>query len=515
MSSNTDYRRKIKTQRELLEIIGPRPREGSVIMCHGTFDLVHPGHVRHLLYAKSKADVLVASLTSDEHISKADYRPYVPEQLRAMNLAALEVVDWVVIDRNPTPIESLLVLQPDFFAKGYEYIDGKPGPKTQEEIDTLNIYGGEMIFTPGDVVFSSSEFIEHVKPDIVNDKLQTLMESEEVTPESLVSTLKGLKGVKVQVLGDTIVDTYIYCNVIGSGTSKTPTLSVKYDREVNYIGGAAIVAQHLRAAGADVRFTTVLGDDPLKDYVLNELEKSGVQCDAAIDTTRVTTQKNVIIAQDYRLLKLDKVDNQPISDRTLEQFKLSLASSDAEAVVFSDFRHGIFNRGTISQFTNVLPTGVLRVADTQMASRWGNIVDFQGFDLITPNEREARFALGDQDSVIRPLAQELFKQTQCKTLILKLGDRGILTYREPTRENPRGFFVIDSLAYEVVDPVGAGDALLAYSTLSLAVSGSPVQASILGSLAAAVACERDGNIPVSPIEVGDKLKDLSAKVINI
>ena len=113
MSSNTDYRRKIKTQQELLEIIGPRPRQGSVIMCHGTFDLVHPGHVRHLLYAKSKADVLVASLTSDEYISKADYRPYVPEQLRAMNLAALEVVDWVVIDRNPTPIESLLVLQPE------------------------------------------------------------------------------------------------------------------------------------------------------------------------------------------------------------------------------------------------------------------------------------------------------------------------------------------------------------------------------------------------------------------
>src|SRR5438105_13597942 len=116
-----DYRRKIKTAAELAGIIGPRPRAKSVIMCHGTFDLVHPGHIRHLMYAKSKADVLVASLTSDSHIDKANFRPFVPQDLRTMNLAALEVVDYVVVDENPTPIENIKYLQPDFFAKGYEY----------------------------------------------------------------------------------------------------------------------------------------------------------------------------------------------------------------------------------------------------------------------------------------------------------------------------------------------------------------------------------------------------------
>ncbi len=76
-----DYRRKIKTREELREAIGPRPRARKVIMCHGTFDLVHPGHIRHLMYAKSKADVLVASLTGDAFIQKAHYRPFVPQQL--------------------------------------------------------------------------------------------------------------------------------------------------------------------------------------------------------------------------------------------------------------------------------------------------------------------------------------------------------------------------------------------------------------------------------------------------
>ena len=62
-------------------------------MCHGVFDLVHPGHIRHLVYAKEKADILVASLTADAHITKAEYRPFVPQDLRALNLAALEMVD--------------------------------------------------------------------------------------------------------------------------------------------------------------------------------------------------------------------------------------------------------------------------------------------------------------------------------------------------------------------------------------------------------------------------------------
>jgi cytidyltransferase-like protein len=87
------FSHKIKTAEQIAEVIGKRPRKKKVIMCHGTFDVVHPGHVRHLLYAKTKADVLIASLTADVHIKKGNMRPYVPEDLRVINLAALEMVD--------------------------------------------------------------------------------------------------------------------------------------------------------------------------------------------------------------------------------------------------------------------------------------------------------------------------------------------------------------------------------------------------------------------------------------
>lgn len=508
---NDDYRRKIKTREELRDIIGPRPRPRTVIMCHGVFDLVHPGHVRHLIYAKSKADILVASLTCDAYISKANYRPFVPQQLRAMNLAALEVVDYVVIDEQPAPLENIQFLEPDFFAKGYEYVESGVHPRTREELDVLNRYGGEIIFTPGDLVYSSSAFIDLAPPRISTEKLVTLMDSQNVTFADLRAALESFSGIRVHVVGDTIVDSYVYCNPIGGGAIKTPTLSVKQDRQVDFAGGASVVARHLRTAGASVKLTTVLGDDPLKDFVLGEMAAHDVECRPAIDTTRVTTQKTAFIADGYRLLKVDKVDNHAISERIVAQITKSIRTGRVDAFVFSDFRHGLFNRATIPELTESLPEGPLRVADSQVASRWGNILDFQGFDLITPNEREARFSLGDQDSVIRPLALELYKRARCKTLMLKLGARGMLTYLAPSHD-VRSFFTIDSFADRVVDAIGTGDALLAYSTLALAASGSPVIASIVGTLAAAVACEHEGNTPVTSEKVIGKLNAVEKRV---
>lgn len=499
--------RKIKTVDELHGIIGPRPRDKKVIMCHGTFDVVHPGHLRHLMYAKTKADILVASLTADAHIAKAQFRPYVPQELRALNLAAFEIVDYVIIDSNPTPCENLRTLQPDCFAKGYEYVDGGLHPKTQEEVDVLNSYGGEIIFTPGDVVYSSSQIIDLAPPNIRTEKLMMLLDGEGYSFQDLYDTLPKLRGIHVHVVGDTIVDTLTICTMIG-GMTKTPTMSVRFEKKEEFVGGAGIVAKHLRAAGADVTFTTVLGDDAYRDFVLADLEACGVKINAIIDKTRPTTNKNALVASGYRLLKVDTLDNRSIPDKIVEQFRDSISGLKSDVVLFSDFRHGIFNRHTIDPLIEAIPSTALRIADSQVASRWGNITEFQGFDLITPNEREARFALGDQDSVVRPLATELHKQASCKTLILKLGDRGILTYRTRPEGDPRTFFVIDSFAGHVRDAVGAGDALLAYAALTLAATGSEVLASIIGCMAAGIECEYDGNKPVTPNNMIKKISDV-------
>jgi bifunctional ADP-heptose synthase (sugar kinase/adenylyltransferase) len=236
------------------------------------------------------------------------------------------------------------------------------------------------------------------------------------------------------------------------------------------------------------------------------LEQSGVKFDYLIDKTRPTTHKNAILADGYRLIRIDEVNNSSINSEQVAGITSKLKNSKANAIILSDFRHGMFNKSTIPQILNSVPNGTFKVADSQVASRWGNILDFPSFDLITPNEREARFSLGDQDSGIRSIASELFSKSKCKMLIMKLSEKGILTCLNEDASTLDDYFVMDSFVSNLIDPVGAGDALLAYSTLGMLSSNNPVIASILGNLAAACECEVEGNIPISRENVLNKIQ---------
>ena len=509
MTLNTSdrYLSKIKTKEELLKIIGKTPRTMSIIMCHGVFDVVHPGHIRHLTFAKSKADILIASLTCDAHITKGIYRPHVPEQIRAKTLAAFEMVDYVIIDINETPLNNISDINPDFFAKGFEYTDQKKNIATAEEQKVVESYGGKLIFTPGDIIYSSSKLIEMSPPKIEIEKLISLMELYNINFDDLRKVIKNIKNFSVHVVGDTIIDSYTRTSLIG-GQTKTPTFSVLKEDEDKYIGGAGVVALHLAAAGADVTFSTVLGKDELKDFTINGLENANIKIHAIIDENRPTTNKNVFIAGGYRLLKVDTLDNSSISDDIVSQLKANISSIKSNAIVFSDFRHGIFNKKTIDTLTSSIPSKQFKVADSQVASRWGNITDFKNFDLITPNEKEARFAQADQDSTVGQLSTDIKKATNCGMLILKLGERGVFINRS-LGDDELNYFSIGSFASHISDAVGAGDAMLAYSTLAMLETNSEVIAGILGSLAAACECEYDGNIPIGPEKIIAKIDQIS------
>lgn len=501
------YRHKVKTIDDLREIIGLFPRKSKVVMCHGVFDVVHPGHVHHLAYAKSKADILVVSITSDRYIDKGNYRPHVPEHLRALNLAAFEMVDFVIIDTESTPLKNLDALRPDYFAKGFEYVSGGLPPKTQEEMNLVTGYGGEMVFTPGDLVYSSSRLIEIAPPSIRTEKLLSLMYSVDLTFDRLREVVSSFGAYTVHIVGDLIVDSYTETSVIGS-KAKTPTLSVRYLGQTDYIGGAGIVSSHIKAAGADVILSTVVGEDRHGVWATNYLKNTGVRLNMLVDSSRPTTTKNVIIADGYRLLKIDTLENRVVPQSILDRLSHLISSVPSDAVAFCDFRHGIFNRDTVPILAQAIPAQVFRAADSQVASRWGNITEFVGFDLITPNENEARFALGDQDSILGSLCTQLVKRSKCKMLMMKMGKMGVLTCRPCGGIKGNHYFSVDSFADRVVDAVGAGDALLAYAILSMLATNNEVIATILGSIAAACECETDGNNPITPHVVLAKIDEV-------
>lgn len=503
---------KIKLVEELKKILEQKKNKSKKIcMCHGVFDIVHPGHIRHLVYTKKRADILVASLTADVHITKGNIRPYIPQDLRAYNLAMLECVDYVIIDKNPDPVKNLSILKPDYYAKGYEYKNYQ-NEKTQIEKKILDKFGGKFIFTPSDVVYSSSKIINEEKPNLAIEKLFSFMKKEKISFEGLVDIVKNKKiKKKILVVGDIIIDSYLETDLIG-GQTKTPTLSLKEKNTVSVLGGAGIVCKHLSKAGSEVEFLSVLGTGKLKSFVKKELRKENIRFTYINDPNRPITEKKNVVCKGYNIVKIDTVDNSPINDEIINFIKKHIKSSHYNCIIFSDFRHGIFNSSSIPIFTDAIKKNKFKVADSQVASRWGNILDFKNFDLITPNEKEARFSLSDQDSVIRPLALKLYRKSKAKYLILKLGDKGLVTYRNKNPNNFRGFFFIDSLVENLIDAVGAGDSLLAYSVISFLKSKNIVASSIIGAIAASIECEKSTNQPVLSDEVIKRIYKIENKL---
>jgi bifunctional ADP-heptose synthase (sugar kinase/adenylyltransferase) len=225
------------------------------------------------------------------------------------------------------------------------------------------------------------------------------------------------------------------------------------------------------------------------------------------DESRPTTLKQEFESQGYRLLKVDRLDNRPIEEKLSTRIESEIANQYYDIIVFSDFRHGMFIKSRIASWARNVRTSAMKVADSQVASRWGNITEFQEFDLVTPNEKEARFALGDQESTVANLALAIRRASNSKVAFLKLGDKGMLAVDRTSNEQ-LGVFPVPAMTKDVVDAVGSGDALLAYGLLSLYKSKDYRIAGIVGSAAGALACENLGNVPIGREKVSAKLKEI-------
>lgn len=152
---------KILGMEPLAERIAALRAEGKVVVhCHGCFDLMHPGHVKHLQAARGMGDALVVTVTPDRFLDKGEGRPVFPEGLRAETLAALECVDFVAVNEWPTAEETLRRLRPRIYVKGEEFKGREDATgKLQRELAVLDEIGAEMRFTGGEVVFSSTALI--------------------------------------------------------------------------------------------------------------------------------------------------------------------------------------------------------------------------------------------------------------------------------------------------------------------------------------------------------------------
>lgn len=493
-----------------------RARGRRVVQCHGCFDIVHPGHIRHLRQAKSFGDILLVTITGDVEMKKGTGRPLIPEELRAENLAALDFVDWVHIEQRPTAAELLAEVKPDVYVKGREY-EFNSDPRFRAERDAVERTGGRVVFSSGDVVFSSTALIAAMERSVdpYHARIEQLTRAEELQGGALFGVVSRMRGRRVVVIGEMIRDTYVMCDrpeVAG----ESPVMTLRPLERRHYDGGAAIIARHAAALGAKPVLVTALPDDEDARQAVRRLRAEGIEV-RSITVGGAIPEKQRFLVGAQKVMKLDVLEPMLLDTAQQDEF-LELAQrivkgdgQGSSACIISDFGLGLFTPALMGRLCAAVRPHA-QVLSGDVSGKRSSLRSMIGMDLLCPSESELRESYRNFGEGLPLVTWNLLEETRAKAAIITMGADGLIAFDrldgrgddgeqgETWRTRLRGEHV-PAMCPVALDPLGCGDAMLTTATLALAAGGSMLAAGFLGACAAGLEVQRLGNIPVSAPEL--------------
>ncbi len=464
----------------------------TIAFVSGNFNVVHPGHLRLLKFAAEQADILVVGINpnSTRGVTLA-------QDMRLENVRSISFVNHVV-RLETSAADFIAKLQPSVVVKGKEFED-----RSNPEQDVVALYGGRLIFSSGELRFTSLSLLERdADVDISNVRKPLEYPKRHGFEISGLKRLLGkLSGMRVAVIGDLIVDEYVTCDAVGM-SQEDPTIVVTPLMTRTFVGGAGAVAAHAHGLGADVRFFTLVGNDEAARFARDTLEQHGVNCHSFIDDTRPTTRKQRFRALNKTLLRVNHLRqhaaNTEIQRQMLSSVERALKSCDL--LLFSCFNYGCLPQDLVDAVAErARASDVMMAADSQVSSQTGDVSRFKGMTLLTPTEREARVALNDFISGLAVISERLIARASTKNLIITLGAEGALinTMADGVQKSDR----LPAFNPSPKDVSGAGDSFFMASSMALRAGSDIWQASYLGSLAAALQVSRVGNLPLTTAEL--------------
>ncbi len=476
-----------------------RQHQQRIVLCHGTFDLMHIGHIRYLQRARQQGDVLLVTITADGFVNKGPDRPIFNQQLRAENLAALECVDGVAINEAITAVNVIHQLQPDVYAKGSEYQnadDDLTGNITLEQ-QAVESHQGRVFFVD-DIRFSSSHLLnQHF--EVFPPPTAAFLDGfrRRYSTDSIIEHMGRLKTMNVLVAGEAIIDEYHYCTPMGQ-TGKGNTLAVKYASQERFAGGSIAVANHIAGFVDSVTLLCALGrDDSNEEFIRSKLAANITPKFFYTDDAPTLVKRRYTTHDLAKLFEVYYCNDAPLADplnRVIVKW-LQQHLPDFDCVTVPDFGNGFISPEMATVFAE---QARFLAVNTQINS--GNrgyhvIQRYPKADFISLNEPELRLAAHDRHGPIKDLALSLGNQLHAKQIAITQGTEGL----QVIDVNQRHVTHVPALSTKVVDRIGAGDAFLSLAGIALAGHLPTDMAAFIGSAAAAldvqIVCNRE---PVNP-----------------
>ncbi len=493
---------KIKKLNELKTIVVDlKKQKKKIAHCHGVFDLIHPGHIRHLAAAKKEADVLVVTVTADQFVRKGPGRPIFNENLRAETLASFSSVDYVAINDAPTATNCIKLLKPDVYVKGQDYIDKKKDVtgKISEEEEAIISVGGRIAFTH-DITFSSSKLInEHLQVFPKETRVYLKNISSKYSLEYIFDSLDRIKELKTLVIGEAIIDQYHQCEGMDK-SRKSNVVVYKYISEESFAGGSLAVANHVAGLSQDVTLLTITGNDSKSfESFLKEKMKPNVR---TLNFERLDGQtiiKRRFVNSNQKLFEICYFNDESIGEDLENKIRLKLKDIiyDYDLVIVSDFGHGFLTDNlakTICKESKFLAVNT----QTNGANMGFNFITrYSNVDYAALDELEIRYAAHDKSGELSKVMKTVAGKIKCENLIITRGNYGALSLAKKNT-----LISAPALATNVIDPIGAGDAFFAF-TAPLVAIGVPQELVVfignaVGALAVQIICNRD---PVDPVDL--------------
>lgn len=484
---------KIYSLKKLSQIILNKKKIGKkIVHCHGVFDLLHIGHINHFNSCKLNGDILVVTLTADNYVKKGPNRPYFDENLRSEAIASLEVVDYVAINYSATSIKAIKELKPNFYCKGQDYLkikDDLTGNISKEK-NAVKKIKGKFIVT-NDSMFSSSNLLNKFS-SIISDKQRKFIKliKKNNNFDLIRGTIEKLSNLKVLVIGETIIDKYVFCEALGK-SGKESVLSFKEFNQEKYLGGVLAIARHVSSFVKNVSVLSFVGEAMEEvDFINKNLEKN-IKFNYIKKINSKTIVKTRIIDRidNRKLIGLYNVDDASISTNEEKLFlkKLNILIKKNDLVILSDYGHGIFTDNVVRYLSRLKKYKSLNAQINSTNMGFHNIRKYKNIDNIIINAGELRHEMRDREGDLENLGKILKKDTNSKTITITMGRAGAKLINDKK--------VIDCPAFgiETIDKIGAGDSMLSIISVCLYLKMDIQTSLFLASLAAAQSIKSIGN----------------------
>tara|TARA_B100000989_G_C19532686_1_gene471022 strand:+ start:1731 stop:3245 length:1515 start_codon:yes stop_codon:yes gene_type:complete len=469
-----------------------RLKNKKITLCHGVFDLIHIGHLKHFLSSKKFGDILVVSITPDRYVGKGPGRPIFNEKLRSEFLQNIECIDHVIINDKPTSVNLIRTLKPHFYSKGPDYKKNKNDitGEIKNEINALSSYGGKIKYT-NDLTSSSSQIInQHYSQFSINLKKNIKqIKNKKINLNNLINSSKKLK---VLVLGEIIIDHYYFCETLGK-SGKDPVLQMHEQLEELYLGGAAAIAGNVKKFASDVTLMSMIGSDKkYLNFIKKKIDKN-IKLNLIFkeNSPTIIKKKYLDIITNNKVFGTYIINDSPLNKKNELKLKTFLNKnlSKFDLVIVSDYGHGFISKENallISKKSNFLALN----AQINAANRGFHTMEkYKNLECVIINETELRHELRDKNSEIRILMNKLSRRININDLVVTQGSEGAILYNKITRK----YFDVEAFASKVVDKIGSGDTMLSVLSIFLKLKCDKKLSLLIGSLAASQSVGSIGN----------------------